>query len=1184
MNSRFAHLHVHSHFSLLDSTIQLEDLVDTAVQDKMEAIALTDNGNLFAALEFYSLAKERGIKPILGCELYLAPQSRFIKGTHTGGDDELPPYAPLRSGLHHLNLLVMNEVGYQNLCRLVSSGYLEGFYYKPRIDKEILAECAEGLIATSSCMKGEVSHLAIIGDMDRAREAAIWYRDHFPGRFYLEMQQNGLPQQMVLNQRFQELSQELGIPLIATADCHYLKREDAFSQEVLMAIQTGSVIEDTSGGSVRSDEFYFKPQAVMEEEFAFCPEAVANTIEIAKRCEFEFKFYDENKKKIYHFPKFDPPEGKTQVDYLNERAEQGLKKRLYESEAIHKRTITDADREQYKARLKKELDVINQMGFAGYFLIVMDFIEYGKTHDIPVGPGRGSGAGSLVAYSLGITELDPIEHGLLFERFLNPERISLPDFDVDFCMDKRDKVIEYVSQKYGKDCVAQIITFGKLQARGVIRDVGRSFGFTPPEMDRVAKLVPETLNITLEEALEKEPRLRQLTETDPKMSQLIETCKKLEGLGRHASIHAAGLVISNQPMVKHCPLYRGKNDELVIQFDMNNADKIGLIKFDFLGLKTLTFLQAAEDLINQRHPESHFQLTQIDLKDKPMYEMLTRGDTLGIFQLESSGMQDLMKKVRPDEFTDIVASNALYRPGPLESGMVDDFINRKHGNTPVIYDFDELRPVLQETYGVIVYQEQVQQIAMRLASYTAGGADLLRRAMGKKKPEEMAKQKEIFVSGAVKNGFNQVKIEKLFDLMEKFAGYGFNKSHAAAYSLITCQTAFIKAHYTVEFFATLLSIERENTDKITKYIADAARHGIKVLPPDINESDIDFTVLSLKEIRFGLGAIKGVGEIAIREVLEARKKEKFTDLFDLCARTSNRVVNKRVLEAFTKSGAMDSFKQHRASIIKTLDKAIDQGSQLQKQLDENQSSFLDLLGEEANTMAPRNVTYEYEENWPRNIELKYEKDTIGFFVSGHPLDQFAKEIEKFTSNTLESLQQPGTSKEIRIAAHVASLREIITKRGDRMAFATLEDRTDQIDCVIFSDVFLETEALWKGEEPLWIKGQVELSEGGAKVILSKKSNAKVAQLQYAYEQLAREVHLHLKMDEIADDTDKFGKFFNFTRSQTVPNSQGSYFIHLRMGDLPESVYHLRGQFTIRREIIDFAKNLWGGALEDIGYL
>ncbi len=1177
MNADFTHLHLHSQYSLLDSTIRFDALFKAAQEDKMEAVALTDHGNMFGALDFYLKGKEYGIKPILGCEMYMAPQSRLMRGTHGNGDDELAPYATARSGMSHLILLVQNEIGYANLCKLVSSGFLEGFYYKPRIDKEILAKHAEGLIATSACLKGEVTNLALLGDMDRAREAAKWYRDVFQGRFYFEMQQNGLPQQMVVNGRFQELAAELGIPLIATADCHYIKKEHAPMQEVLMAAQTGRTLDEGGAGGMKSEEFYFKPQAVIKEEFSHCPEAIANTMEIARQCTYDFKFDDEKGKKIYHFPNFEPPGGKTPEDYLRELARKGLDERLAtKSTTDEAGTLSPEALKPYTDRLERELGVIIDMGFTGYFLIVADFIGYGKSNGIPVGPGRGSGAGSLVAYSLGITDLDPLEHGLIFERFLNPERVSLPDFDVDFCMDKRDKVIEYVSQKYGKDCVAQIITFGKLQARGVIRDVGRVFGIPAVDVDKIAKLVPETINITLDEAFEQEPRLRALTEQDRRLAHLFEVCRTLEGLPRHASIHAAGLVISNRPMVEHCALTRGKNDELVIQLDMNNADRIGLIKFDFLGLKTLTFLQRAEELIHRRHPHSSFSLTGIDIADKKMYEMLARGDTLGVFQLESSGMQDLMKKVKPDCFGDIVASNALYRPGPLESGMVDDFINRKHGHTPVVYDFEELRPILHETYGVIVYQEQVQQVAMRLASYTAGSADLLRRAMGKKKPEEMAKQKERFIKGALENKFNAAKVENIFELMAKFAGYGFNKSHAAAYSLVTCQTAYIKAHYLVEFYAALLSIERENTDKITKYIADAARHGISVLPPHINESETDFTVLSDKEIRFGLGAIKGVGQIAIDSVLEARKKAgPFKDLFDMCARTNNRTCNKRVIEAFVKAGALDGFGVHRASLFKAIDPALEAGASIQKLHDQDQNSFLDLLGESDDSFTQRTISYPDAEKWDRLQELKYEKDTIGFFVSGHPLDDFQSELQRYTTVSVSECIHSQRAREVMVGATVTALREIITRRGDRMAFATLADRNDEIEAVIFSDAYLEAEEILKSDEPIWIRGQLERADNTSKIILSKKSNAKILSLRYAYETLGREMHLHLSPGTRRLPDAKVEQFRSLLAA-TEGTPGAPIYLHVPTERRADTIMRLKGSIPLKREFVHSIRSLFDG--------
>lgn len=1176
MNADFTHLHLHTQYSLLDGAIRLDDLFEAAVADKMDAVAITDHGNMFGALDFYTKAKEHGIKPILGCEVYMAPGSRLIKQAGFANDDEVAPYATCRSGMHHLNLLCMNEIGYRNLCKLVSIGYLEGFYYRPRIDKEVLAKYSEGLIATSACMKGEVAHLSLLGDMDRAQAALESYLKIFPGRFYLEIEQNGLPQQMVINQRFQELASKWKVPLIATADCHYIKKEDAFSQEVLLCIQTGKQMESMDRSNLKTDEFYFKPQSTMKEEFSFCPEAISNTMEIAKQCNFEFQFNDERGKKIYHYPKFDPPQGKTPVDYLNELSREGLERRLQETSEMLQKVFSDEDKAKYNARLERELGVINEMGFTGYFLIVSDFIKYAKDHDIPVGPGRGSGAGSLVAYVLRITELDPLEHQLLFERFLNPERVSLPDFDIDFCMDKRDKVIEYVSQKYGKDCVAQIITFGKLQARGVIRDVGRVFGMPVPDVARIAMLVPETLNITIEEALAQEPRLKQLVDKDPHIAELIKICQSLEGLSRHASIHAAGLVISNRPMVEHVALYRGKNDEMVIQFDMNNADKIGLIKFDFLGLKTLTFLEHAEKLVNLRHPEANFRLSHIPLTDKPMYELLAKGDTFGIFQMESSGMQDLMRRLRPSVFGDIVAINALYRPGPMGSGMLDDFIARKNGEVSITYEFDDLIPILQETYGVIVYQEQVQQISMKLASYTAGGADLLRRAMGKKKAEEMAKQKAVFLEGALKNNYDKVKAEKIFDLMEKFAGYGFNKSHAAAYSLVTVHTAYLKTHYTVEFFATLLSIERENTEKITKYIADAVRHGIEILAPDINESETDFTVVSEKQIRFGLGAVKGVGQIAIDSVLEARKKGgPFSDLWDLCARSSTRTTNKRVLEAFVKAGALDSFGANRASLFKAIDEALELGTAQQKIRDDKQNSFADIFGLDDSSFSVRKVAYPTEKPWPRLTELKYEKDTVGFFVTGHPLDDFDKELSRYTTGTIGDCFRTGSSKEVFIGADVIALREIITKKGDRMAFVTLGDKTDQIEAVVFSDMFLENEATWKSGEPLWVRATVEVSGNGNKLMMSKKSHSKVLPLRYAYEALAREIHLHLPTgpDKALIPAEKLSRFNSYL--QSVADKSGvPVYVHVNVEGKATTVMRMKQVVPLKRETVNYIQSLW----------
>lgn len=1172
----FAHLHLHSQYSLLESSIRLDELFKVAVQDGMSAVGLTDHGNMFGAVDFYLKAKKHGLKPILGCEVYLAPGGRLLRGNTQSGDDELAPYSVGRSGLQHLVLLVQNEIGYKNLCKLVSSGYLEGFYYKPRIDKDILAQHAEGLIATSACLKGEVTSAALNGDMDRAKEAALWFKNLFPGRFYLEMQQNGLHQQMLVNERFQELAKDLDLPLLATADCHYLRKEDALSQEVLMAIQTGKKMEEMSGASLVSSEFYFKSQAQMKEEFSFCPEAIENSMKIVDSCNFEFRFKDESGKKIYHFPKYDPPTGFTQQEHLNDLANKGLSFRMEEATKYRNRVFSEAELKKYQERLDKELGIINSMGFTGYFLIVQDFIGYAKSQGIPVGPGRGSGAGSLVAFCLKITDLNPIEHGLLFERFLNPERVSLPDFDVDFCMDRRPEVIEYVSNKYGKDCVAQIITYGNLKARGVTRDVGRVMGMQAQDVDKIAKLVPEEINITLNEAFEKEPRLKSITETDPQIHTLFEISKRIEGLYRHAGIHAAGLVISNRPMVEHCPLYRGKNDELVIQFDMKKAEEIGLIKFDFLGLKTLTFLKKAEQLVNRLHPGTNLELDKIDLADQKTFELLCQGDTNGIFQLESSGMQDLLRRAKPNRFADIVAITSLYRPGPMV--MLDDYVGRKHGQIPIEYDFEELRPILAETYGIMVYQEQVQQIAMRLASYTAGGADLLRRAMGKKIPEEMAKQKEVFLEGALKNGHDKTKAEKLFDLMANFAGYGFNKSHAAAYSVVTCQTAYLKSHYPVIFFASLLSIEREDTDKITKYIADANKHGIAILAPDINESETDFTVLTEKEIRFGLGAIKGVGQIAIDNILEARNSEgKFKDLFDFCSRTNNRVVNKRVVEALVKAGAFDGFGIHRASLFKGIDSALDLGGSAQKLRDDQQHSFSDLFGEDDNSFNQHHFSYPETKQWTLLEKLKFEKETIGFYVTGHPLDEFKWETQRYTTGTIQDCLSFPTNKEVFLAASIVGHREIITKRGDRMAFVTLGDKTGEMEAVVFSDVYLENEGTFKSDEPIWVKANLERAEGGAKLLLSKKSQSQVLPLRYAFEALAREMHLFFENPEedLLKDPKRVEQLQQFLARQTPQDNRGfgPLFFHIQTHPTTSTTLRWKGTVPLRRETVHFIRSL-----------
>ncbi|MDY0041109.1 MAG: DNA polymerase III subunit alpha, partial [Desulforhabdus sp.] len=812
----FVHLHVHTQYSLLDGAIRLQDLLDTARSYNMPAVAVTDHGTMFGALELYEKAKKDGIKPIIGCEVYLAPKSRFDrqgKAENSGNGDEDRSY--------HLLLLAENREGYQNLMKLVSMAYLEGFYYKPRIDKALLKQYRQGLIGLSACLKGEIPTLLLRNQEQTARIVALEYAEIFgPGNFYLEIQANGIPEQTLVNEGLIRLGRDLDLPLVATNDCHYLRRSDSRAHEILLCIQTGKTILDEKRMKFQTDQLYFKSPEEMAKEFAQVPEALQNTCLIADRCQVEIEIGKN------HFPIFPLAPGESVDDRFEQTVREGFDKRLKQ---IRRRTtdFDDAKQAEYEERLRYEIDVIRKMGFSAYFLIVADFINYGKNHGIPVGPGRGSAAGSLVAYVMGITDLDPIEHGLIFERFLNVERISLPDIDVDFCIHGREQVLHYVAEKYGKDRVAQITTFGTMQARAVIRDVGRALAMPYNEVDRIAKLIPSALGMTLEKAFQIEPRLAEQQRDNPQIKELFEIAFALEGLTRHASTHAAGVVIGDKPIVEYMPLYRGQDGEVVTQYSMKYVEKAGLIKFDFLGLRNLTVINNAVHLIRLNHGVE-LNIEEIPLDDPETYALLSRADTTGVFQLESSGMRDIMVRLRPENFADIVALVALYRPGPLESGMVENYIRGKHGQMEITYDVEALRPILEPTHGVILYQEQVMKIASVLASYTLGEADILRRAMGKKIPEVMAQQRDRFLSGAKANQIDLAKANHIFDLMEKFAGYGFNKSHSAAYALIAYQTAYLKAHYPVEFMAALLNSFLSNSDQVVKLINQCHEKEIEI--------------------------------------------------------------------------------------------------------------------------------------------------------------------------------------------------------------------------------------------------------------------------------------------------------------------------------------------------------------------
>jgi len=1088
-HANFVHLHVHTQYSLLDGAIRVGDLVERAKKYHMPAMAITDHGNMFGALEFYTKAHAAGVKPIIGCEVYVAPGSRHDKsGASSSGD---------ASG--HLVLLCKNRVGYRNLCRLVSTAYQDGFYYRPRIDWDLLSDNNEGLIALTACLGGEIPNLICRGRMDHARQRAEEMSRVFDNnRLYLELQENFLAEQEVANKGLIEIGKQLGLPLVATNDCHYLTRDDAFAHEVLLCIQTGKTMDDPNRMRFANEEFYVKTPDEMGELFKALPEAVSNSVEIAERCNLELDVSGKN----YHFPSLALSDAQTPSQALEQQSFEGLEQRIAEISKIRPDFSAD-DHVAYKARLEQELKIINQMGFPDYFLIVADFINWAKNHDIPVGPGRGSAAGSLVAYALRITDIDPKPYHLLFERFLNPERISMPDIDVDFCINGREDVINYVRDKYGKDNVAQIITFGSMLARAVIRDVGRGMGMPYGEVDTIAKLIPNPVGkkVTLKDAQKQEPRLRELIEKDARVKKLFKVAMSLEGLTRHASTHAAGVVVTPEPLTNYLPLYVDpKSHGQVTQFDMGYVEKIGLVKFDFLGLKTLTVIDKTVKLIRVKNPE--FDLGLIPQDDEQTFQLLSCGETIGVFQLESSGMKEYLIKLKPSCFEDLIAMVALYRPGPLGSGMVDSFIKRKHGVEEFGYDFPELEPILKDTYGVIVYQEQVMQIAQVLGNYSLGSADLLRRAMGKKKPEEMAKQKKNFLDGAKGNKLETKKAEAVFDQMEKFAEYGFNKSHSAAYAYIAYQTAYLKAHYPVEFMAALLTEDMENTEKVIKNINEIRNMGIAILPPDINASCRNFTVHE-KDIRFGLGAVKGVGGAAVEAIVEARQEGPFSSLHDFCERVDLRRVNKRVVEALVKCGAFDSLQHKRAQFMAAIEEAMEYGQKLQREKESGQES---LFGTDQIVTQNGQMYGELPdlEEWPENVLLTNEKEAIGFYITGHPLARHSDAIKRFSTCDTAGLMERADKEEVSICGIVTGIKLLNTRKGDRMAFVTLEDLSGFVEMVVFPETYTEAAELLNSEEALLVKGTVDVGEDACKILVNE-----VLSLKDVQERLTRMVHFRL---------------------------------------------------------------------------
>ena len=1130
----FVHLHLHTQYSLLDGANKIEGLIPRVKAAGMPAVAMTDHGNMFGAVEFYRTAVTAGVQPILGCEVYVAPGNRHDKRPGRQDDAET-------GGNYHLILLATNREGYRNLCRLVTLGYTEGFYYKPRIDRDLLRELNGGLIALSGCLASEVNQAIAAGSMDRARQVVAEYREIFGDRYYIEIQDNHLPQQERCNTELISLAKELSLPLVATNDCHYLQPEDASAHEVLLCIQTGKTLDDSNRWRFETDQLFVKTPEQMKAAFPQCPEAIGNTVDIARRCDLELTFGR------YQFPVFTTPSNESLEEHLEQQARAGLDDRLT---ALRLQDDWNEERAQvYYDRLERELGVIKEMGFAGYFLIVADFTNYAKQQGIPVGPGRGSAAGSLVAYALRITDLDPLPYNLLFERFLNPERKSMPDIDMDFCFERRDEVIRYVREKYGDDRVAQIITFGTLKGKAAIKDVGRVLGFNYNETDKIAKLYPapkQGKDFPLANALDMEPRLKALRDSGEREGRLFEYALKLEGLLRHSSKHAAGIVIANRPLVELLPLYKDKDGNVMTQFGWGEVDAIGLIKFDFLGLKTLTLLAKIVERIRQGRGVA-VDLAALPLTDKGTYRLIAKGDTVGIFQMESGGMRNVLTQLHPSKFEEVIAVLALFRPGPLDSGMVDQYIKRKHGKEEVHYLHPKLKSILQDTYGVIVYQEQVMQIAQTLAGYSLGDADNLRRAMGKKDPEKMAKERQRFIAGAIKQGLPEKQAGEIFDQMETFAAYGFNKSHSAAYALISYHTAYLKAHYPEEFLAGLLTLEMGDTDKTYKNIAECRERKIPILPPDVNESFADFTVIHAegkRAIRFGLGAVRGVGTKAIDAIVAARESGPFSDLADFCKRVETQQVNKRVVESLIKCGAFDFSGVARRRLIEGLDVILRWAGQGSRPENANQMGLFSATALAAAVAAAPPLPDVPE--WPQTELLRAEREAIGFFITGHPLDKYERDLRRFTDAGTGDLRQRNNQDKVRVGGVIHSLKLKNSKKGDRYATFNLEDKTGVVEVIAWPETYRKCEAVIHGEEPVVVAGAVDVGEERCQLIANE-----VLPLTAAREQAVKQVHFALLADRVDE------KHLHKLRD-TLSQHRGSCpaFLHLLLPDRTETVIAL----------------------------
>jgi len=1064
-SSNFVHLHLHTDYSLLDGACEIGELTAEAARREMPAVAVTDHGNLFAAANFYHQATTHGVKPIIGCEMYVAPDNHKNRGT--GAE---------RS--NHLVLLCENEKGYQNLIKLVSTGYLDGFYYKPRVDHELLAKHSEGLIALSACLRGEVADALLAEKYDQAQTSAYRLRDIFgKGNFFLEVQDQGLEMDTRVNRDLVRLSKESGIPLVATNDCHYLTQADSHAQEVLMCIQTGKTMSDGQRMKFATDQFYFKTAEEMRQVFRELPDALTRTVAIAERCNVKIQRVSDP------FPEFKVPEGHSTDSYFEKVVREGFASRMPQIERLQKEGKLRRPLADYESRLTAEIEMIKTMRFAGYFLIVWDFIHYARAQNVPVGPGRGSAAGSLVSYSLRITDVDPMQYDLIFERFLNPERVSMPDIDIDFCMRRRGEVIEYVRQKYGADSVAQIITFGTMAAKAVLKDAGRALDMPYGDVDRLAKMVPLTLNISLEEALKQSPQLEAACK-EGAGKELIEVAMRLEGLARHASTHAAGVVISPRPLTEIVPLYKSNKEEITTQYDMNALGRIGLLKMDFLGLTTLTILEDSVRMIKENRGVD-VDLTALPLDDGPTYALFARGDTTGIFQFESHGMRDILKRYQPTQIEDLTALNALYRPGPIQGGMIDEFIARKQGKKKVTYDLPELEEILSETWGVIVFQEQVMKIANRLAGFSLGDGDILRSAMGKKKVEVMAAQRDKFLAGCAGRKVPAKKAEKIFDLMEEFGRYGFPKAHACAYALLAYQTAYLKIHYPVEFMAAMLSSEAGNTEKVVKYINEARGMGIRVLAPDVHESGLYFTPVG-DDIRFGLAAIKNVGENTAKAICETRATaSNFRSLFGFCEAIEPRFLNKRVLESLVRAGALDCVGGgSRGRLFAAIDQAISRGQKKHQEKTVGQGGLFLSRPSETQQHQWHEAELPEAEDWSEEQQLAGEYSVLGFYISGHPLDKYAGRLKELNAAELATMESRRNNEDLVVAGIIVQIRPMRSRRGARWAILTLQDRTGVIEALVFPEAFAKLEPILKANTPLLVKGRVAVEDVGTRLMVA----------------------------------------------------------------------------------------------------